>query len=101
MRRSRCAAYVTSLLLAVGFTLTGAAAAQASTQAAANGYVALGDSYSSGVGAGSYIGSSGDCDRSTKAFPYLWQAAHAPRRSASWRARAPGRPTCSTISWAR
>ncbi|MGW4552712.1 SGNH/GDSL hydrolase family protein [Streptomyces sp. NPDC004365] len=78
MRRSRCAAYVTSLLLAVGFTLSGAAAAQASTQAAANGYVALGDSYSSGVGAGSYIGSSGDCDRSTKAFPYLWQAVHAP-----------------------
>ncbi|MET8785280.1 SGNH/GDSL hydrolase family protein [Streptomyces sp. NPDC049097] len=78
MRRSRCATYVTSLLLAVGSALTGATAAQASTQAAATGYVALGDSYSSGVGAGSHIGSSGDCDRSTKAFPYLWQAAHAP-----------------------
>ena len=35
--------------------------------AAAEGYVALGDSYSSGVGAGSYISSSGDCKRSTKA----------------------------------
>jgi lysophospholipase L1-like esterase len=69
---------VTSLLLAVGLSLTGAAAAQASTTAAATGYVALGDSYSSGVGAGSYISSSGDCDRSTKAYPYLWQAAHAP-----------------------
>ncbi|GAA3774276.1 SGNH/GDSL hydrolase family protein [Streptomyces chiangmaiensis] len=78
MIRSRFAAYVTSLLLAVGFALTGAAAAQASPQAAATGYVALGDSYSSGVGAGSYISSSGDCDRSTKAYPYLWQAAHAP-----------------------
>ena len=78
MRRSRLAAYVASLLLAVGFALTGAATAQASPLAAATGYVALGDSYSSGVGAGSYIGSSGDCDRSTKAYPYLWQAAHAP-----------------------
>ncbi|MGW9027131.1 SGNH/GDSL hydrolase family protein [Streptomyces sp. NPDC055722] len=78
MRRSRLAAYVTSLLLAVGFALTGAAAAQASPLAAATGYVALGDSYSSGVGAGSYISSSGDCDRSAKAYPYLWQAAHAP-----------------------
>ncbi|MFJ5532314.1 SGNH/GDSL hydrolase family protein [Streptomyces sp. NPDC093261] len=78
MRRSRIAAYVTSLLLAVGLALTGAAAAQASPLAAAGGYVALGDSYSSGVGAGNYISSSGSCDRSTNAYPYLWQAAHAP-----------------------
>ena len=79
MRRSRMTAYVGSLLLAVGLALTGAASAQASTgQAAAGGYVALGDSYSSGVGAGSYISSSGSCDRSTKAYPYLWNAAHAP-----------------------
>ncbi|MFI9647079.1 SGNH/GDSL hydrolase family protein [Streptomyces sp. NPDC052040] len=77
MRRSRIAAYVTSLLLAVGLALTGAAAAQASPLAT-GGYVALGDSYASGVGAGSYISSSGDCDRSTNAYPYLWQAAHAP-----------------------
>ncbi|KFF97066.1 SGNH/GDSL hydrolase family protein [Streptomyces europaeiscabiei] len=78
MRRSRLAAYMTSLLLAVGAALTGAATAQASPQAAATGYVALGDSYSSGVGAGSYISSSGDCKRSTKAYPYLWAAANAP-----------------------
>ncbi|MFJ3233251.1 SGNH/GDSL hydrolase family protein [Streptomyces sp. NPDC086787] len=79
MRRSRFAAYVSSLLLAAGLTLTGAAAAQASPQlAATGGYVALGDSYSSGVGSGSYISSSGSCDRSTKAYPYLWNAAHAP-----------------------
>ncbi|MFG2312499.1 SGNH/GDSL hydrolase family protein [Streptomyces sp. NPDC048566] len=77
MRRSRITVYVTSLLLAVGATLTGAATAQAQT-AAATGYVALGDSYSSGVGAGSYIGSSGDCKRSTKAYPSLWAAAHSP-----------------------
>jgi lysophospholipase L1-like esterase len=79
MRRSRLVAYIGSLLLAAGLTLTGAAFAQASDQqAAVGGYVALGDSYSSGVGAGSYIDSSGDCQRSTKAYPYLWNAAHAP-----------------------
>ncbi|MFF9584751.1 SGNH/GDSL hydrolase family protein [Streptomyces achromogenes] len=78
MRRSRLTGLVTSLLLAVGLGLTGAASAQASSTAAAGGYVALGDSYSSGVGAGSYISSSGSCDRSTKAYPYLWNAAHSP-----------------------
>ncbi|MFF7359962.1 GDSL-type esterase/lipase family protein [Streptomyces sp. NPDC008125] len=46
--------------------------------AATGGYVALGDSYSSGVGAGSYISDSGDCHRSTKAYPYLWAAANSP-----------------------
>ncbi|MEH0651418.1 SGNH/GDSL hydrolase family protein [Streptomyces scabiei] len=78
MRRSRLAAYLTSLLLAAGAALTGAVTAHASQQAAATGYVALGDSYSSGVGAGSYLSSSGDCKRSTKAYPYLWAAANSP-----------------------
>lgn len=41
-------------------------------------YVALGDSYSAGVGAGSYISSSGSCDRSTKAYSEVWAASHAP-----------------------
>jgi hypothetical protein len=74
MRRSRIAVYVSSLLLAAGTVLTGAGAAQA----APGPYVALGDSYASGVGAGSYIGSSGDCKRSAKAHPYLWAAANSP-----------------------
>ncbi len=78
MRRSRITAYVTSILCAAALALTGAAAAQASPNAAATGYVALGDSYSSGVGAGSYMTASGDCKRSTKAYPYLWAAAHSP-----------------------
>jgi hypothetical protein len=78
MRRSRIAAYVGSLLLAAGAALTGATTAQASQLAASGGYVALGDSYSSGVGAGSYLAGSGDCKRSTKAYPYLWAAAHSP-----------------------
>jgi lysophospholipase L1-like esterase len=51
--------------------------APASAQAAVH-YVALGDSYSSGVGAGSYIGSSGSCDRSSNAYPALWAAANQP-----------------------
>ncbi|GGP70494.1 lipase 1 [Streptomyces variabilis] len=78
MRRSRLALFLTALVLAVTATLTGAAAAHASAQAAPGPYVALGDSYSSGVGAGSYISSSGDCKRSTKAHPYLWAAANSP-----------------------
>ncbi|GGX10772.1 SGNH/GDSL hydrolase family protein [Streptomyces lomondensis] len=78
MRRSRLVVFVSSLLLAVATALTGAATAQASSLAATGGYVALGDSYSSGVGAGSYISSSGDCKRSTKAYPYLWAAAQSP-----------------------
>jgi len=41
-------------------------------------YVALGDSYSSGLGAGSYISSSGSCDRSTHAYPEQWASANSP-----------------------
>jgi lysophospholipase L1-like esterase len=69
---------VSSLLLAVGSVLTGATAATAAQSAATGPYVALGDSYASGVGAGSYISTSGDCKRSTKAHPYLWAAANSP-----------------------
>lgn len=47
-------------------------------QAAVVNYVALGDSYASGVGSGSYTTESGSCLRSTKAYPQLWTNAHAP-----------------------
>jgi lysophospholipase L1-like esterase len=47
-------------------------------QAAVVNYVALGDSYASGVGSGSYTSASGSCLRSTKAYPQLWANAHAP-----------------------
>src|SRR5881409_2627606 len=43
--------------------------------AAGTNYAALGDSYSSGVGSGSY-GSSGSCYRSSKAYPQLWANVH-------------------------
>ena len=78
MRRSRLALFTSSILLAVVAALMGATTAQASQQAVTGGYVALGDSYSSGVGAGGYLSSSGDCKRSTRAYPYLWNAAHSP-----------------------
>ena len=41
-------------------------------------YVALGDSYSSGLGAGDYISSSGSCDRSYDAYPEQWADANSP-----------------------
>lgn len=68
------------LALAVIAALGVLVLALASPASAASGvrYVALGDSYSSGVGAGDYIGSSGDCDRSPNAYSALWAAAHSP-----------------------
>jgi lysophospholipase L1-like esterase len=52
--------------------------APAAGAAAAVNYVALGDSYSSGVGAGDYIPSSGSCDRSALAYPEQWADANSP-----------------------
>jgi hypothetical protein len=56
-----------------------AAAITAATPASASGanYVALGDSYSSGTGTGSYDLDS-SCQRSSKAYAPLWAASHAP-----------------------
>lgn len=74
----RIRASVVTLALAAVAALGAAGPASAADSAAAGGYVALGDSYSSGVGAGSYLSDSGDCRRSTNAYPYLWQAANSP-----------------------
>ncbi|MGH3274648.1 MAG: SGNH/GDSL hydrolase family protein, partial [Streptosporangiaceae bacterium] len=46
--------------------------------AVAVSYVALGDSYSSGLGASAMISSSGSCDRSASAFSQLWANANHP-----------------------
>ncbi|MBT2508250.1 SGNH/GDSL hydrolase family protein [Streptomyces sp. ISL-98] len=78
MKLSRIAAFSSSLLLAAALALTGAGAAQAVQQAEPLDYAALGDSYSSGVGAGSYDSGSGSCKRSTRAYPALWAASHSP-----------------------
>ena len=58
--------------------VTAVSAVPAADAASSVSYVALGDSYSSGLGAGSYISSSGSCDRSTKAYPEQWAAANSP-----------------------
>ncbi|MFK8912007.1 SGNH/GDSL hydrolase family protein [Streptomyces sp. YS-3] len=80
MKLSRMTAHVSSIFLTAAFALTGAGVASAAThaQAAGTDYVALGDSYSSGVGTGTYDSSSGSCKRSPKAYPSLWAASHAP-----------------------
>ncbi|HEX4703598.1 MAG TPA: SGNH/GDSL hydrolase family protein [Pseudonocardiaceae bacterium] len=46
------------------------------TAATAANYVALGDSYSSGVGTDDYINDGTSCDRSPEGYPGLWAAAH-------------------------
>ncbi|MFN2560977.1 MAG: SGNH/GDSL hydrolase family protein [Jatrophihabitans sp.] len=65
------------LLTAAAFALTGFVAIVPASAAGAN-YVALGDSYASGVGSGSYTAESGSCLRSTLAFSQLWANGHAP-----------------------
>jgi lysophospholipase L1-like esterase len=67
-----------AVLTSLSGLVTAVAAMPAAGAATAVNYVALGDSYSSGLGAGSYISSSGSCDRSTNAYPEQWAAAHAP-----------------------
>jgi lysophospholipase L1-like esterase len=63
---------------AAGSAFALSVAAAGAAHAAAGGYVALGDSYSSGVGAGNYTSSSGSCDRSTNAYSQLWTNANSP-----------------------
>ncbi|OPC79053.1 lipase [Embleya scabrispora] len=71
-------ARVTAPLAAAGLVLTGLAAPTAHSAPAAptSSYAALGDSYSSGVGAGDYLPGGGDCKRSANAYPSLWHRAH-------------------------
>jgi lysophospholipase L1-like esterase len=68
-----------SIILPAGVVAAGifALATPASAAATYSRYVALGDSYSSGVGTGTYDSASGSCKRSPKAYPALWAAAHA------------------------
>ena len=70
----RCLTVAATAATATALTLAGSGAAHA----ASVNYVALGDSYASGVGAGNYTSSSGSCDRSTNAYPQLWANANSP-----------------------
>ncbi|MFI5677314.1 SGNH/GDSL hydrolase family protein [Streptomyces cellulosae] len=64
---------VSAVMAFAGLTAMAGAPAQAAGDLE---YVALGDSYASGVGAGHYDTASGDCRRSTLGYPALSQAAH-------------------------
>jgi lysophospholipase L1-like esterase len=66
-----------AFLVAAACALTGPTSAPAAPGKALLDYVALGDSYSAGVGAGSYVASGTGCMRSSLAFPALWAAKHA------------------------
>lgn len=59
---------VVAALAAAGLVTVGSAAP---ARAAAPSYVALGDSYSSGVGTGSYVDDGTSCERSTSGYPEL------------------------------
>lgn len=74
MRFSKSSSVVATLALATVFSL----ALTVPANAAGPAYVALGDSYSAGNGAGNYDSASGDCHRSFSAYPYLWKNAHSP-----------------------
>ncbi|MFI5977475.1 SGNH/GDSL hydrolase family protein [Streptomyces sp. NPDC051452] len=78
MRRSRIVSCASAFLVAVAASaFTGPATAPAAPRATALDYVALGDSYSAGVGAGDYVTSDAACFRSSRAYPVLWAATHA------------------------
>lgn len=74
MRPTRSLSAIATLCFAALLSL----ALTVPAHAAAAVYVALGDSYSAGNGAGNYDSSSGNCHRSFNAYPYLWKNAHAP-----------------------
>jgi lysophospholipase L1-like esterase len=74
----RRAALPATALAATTLAMTALATTPVARAASSVNYVALGDSYSSGVGAGNYTSSSGSCDRSTNAYPQLWDNANAP-----------------------
>lgn len=76
MKLRRWTAMATALAATAG--LSALTVSPSAAQDAAPAYVALGDSYSSGAGAGSYDPASGDCKRSAKAYPQLWRAANSP-----------------------
>ncbi|KAA1427953.1 SGNH/GDSL hydrolase family protein [Nocardioides antri] len=74
LARSRFARHPFRLLLASVLPVLAALVplgVQAPAQAAGPSYVALGDSYASGVGTRSYISDGTSCQRSTYAYPYL------------------------------
>jgi lysophospholipase L1-like esterase len=72
MRRLK-SVVISAVMAFAGLAATAATPAQAATE---QEYVALGDSYASGVGAGHYDSASGDCKRSLAGYPALWAGVH-------------------------
>lgn len=68
---------VASVISVVSLAAAAVTAAVTPAYASSTNFVALGDSYSSGTGTGSYDLNS-SCQRSSKAYPALWAASHAP-----------------------
>jgi lysophospholipase L1-like esterase len=89
----RASAAVAGAAALAAAALTVLVPAAASAQSSVH-YVALGDSYSSGVGAGNYIASSGSCDQRTNAYPALWDTANQP---ASYVSEACSSATTATV----
>ena len=77
MSRTVFRAAVTATLVSGGLVVA-MAASPAAGAASTVKYVALGDSYSSGLGAGNYISSSGSCDRSNNAYSQQWANGNLP-----------------------
>lgn len=75
MRIFRAGVSTAAVICAAAVTLAASPAAHAASAAR---YVALGDSYSSGLGAGDYISASGSCDRSDDAYPQQWSDGTSP-----------------------
>ena len=90
MHSSRALARIGSLGVAGALVLVLAVPASAATVV---NYVALGDSYASGLGAGS---ESGSCQRSPNAYPALWANAHSPASFVT--AACSGATTTSVVS---
>jgi lysophospholipase L1-like esterase len=78
MRELRLVGRVAALLAGVVGLVAVPSAAAAGQPAGVGDYVALGDSYSSGVGTGFYDPTSGPCARSPLSYPPLWVVEHHP-----------------------
>jgi GDSL-like Lipase/Acylhydrolase family len=70
----RCVSALAIAGTTAALVLVGTGAAQASSVH----YVSFGDSYASGVGAGSYSSAGGSCDQSANSYSVLWANANAP-----------------------
>ena len=85
MRCTKIAAVIVATAMLAGGVLVAAGPASAVTASQLTGaHVALGDSFASGNGAGSYDATSGDCHRSANAYSRVWASAYPGVRSQSF-----------------